>query len=234
MQRFVLASWVRLRPSRAIVALGRWERFLAWWVLTTVSKVGGANIPELPTIPGSEGTLVLMNHQSLLDIPLVVGSTRHAFPRIVTRKRYLRWIPLISHLVRLYQYPVVDPAANPGETKKMLAGIRHAARTSEVPLAIFPEGTRTRDGSIGDFKTTGLRMVLRQRPWTVWLMVVDGFWERAKFRDFLGGMSAIEGKVALLGPFEWVDPRGDAEPFILAMREKMVEQLSELRNGKAG
>ncbi len=209
--------------------MGRWERFLARWVLSAVSKIGGARIPELPQIPGAEGTLVLMNHQSVLDIPLVVASTESAFPRIVTRKRYLRWIPLISHLVRLYQYPVVDSAANPSESKKMLAGIRDAARNSSVPLAIFPEGTRSRDGTIGEFKTTGLRLVLRQRPWSVWLLVVDGFWERAKLKDFLNGMSAIEGDVALLGPFEWDDPRADAEPFIYDMRQKMVEQLRRLR-----
>ena len=54
----------------------------------------------------------LMNHQSLFDIPLVVQSVVRGYPRIVTRQRYSRSIPLISHMVKLYQYPVVAPSAN--------------------------------------------------------------------------------------------------------------------------
>ncbi len=228
-QRLILAPWVRIVPSHRVSAMTRWERFMAWWVMAFVSKIGGAHLPDLPTIPGGDGTLILMNHQSLLDIPLVVGSVHGAYPRIITRKRYVRWIPLISHMVRLYQYPVVDPTANAAETKKMLAGIRDAARTTDVPMAIFPEGTRTKDGQIGPFKTTGLKMVLRQRAWTVYVLVADGFWQRAKLKHFLHGMADIRGSINLVGPFEWTDPRGDADAFIEEMHKVMVDQLDALR-----
>jgi 1-acyl-sn-glycerol-3-phosphate acyltransferase len=228
-QRLLIAPWVRLFPSRRIPVLARWQHIYAWIVLRSVSVVGGARIPELPAVPGKPGTLILMNHQSLLDIPLVVASTADAYPRIVTRKRYLRWIPLISHMVRLYQYPVVDPSANAGGQRGMLRAIRDAARATEVPLVVFPEGTRTRDGEIGRFKTTGLKVVLRQRPWTVHLIVADGFWQRAKFKDFLGGMRAITGSIETLGPFTWDDPDADTEPFIEEMRARMVERLEAMR-----
>ncbi len=230
-QRFVLAPWVRLVPRHRVAVLGRWERFMAWWVMANVSRIGGARLPDVPAIHAGDSTLVLMNHQSLLDIPLVVASIRNTYPRIVTRKRYLRWIPLISHMVRLYQYPVVDPAANPGDSRKMLAGIRDAARETDVPLALFPEGTRTRDGEIGEFKTTGLKLVLRQRAWTVWVVVADGFWQRARFRDFLDGMHDIDGRMTVAGPFEWSDPRGDSDAFIEEIRGVMVERLHSLRDG---
>ncbi len=228
-QRLVIAPWVRLAPSRRIRVLTRWQRFLAYVVLRSVSTIGGAGIPTLPAIPGRGDTLVLMNHQSLLDIPLVVASVEGAYPRIVTRKRYFRWIPLISHMVRLYQYPVVDPSANAGRLRQMLDSIREAARTTEVPLAIFPEGTRTRDGEIGRFKTTGLGLILEQRPWMVYVLVADGFWQRAKMKHFLGGMGAIRGRIELMGPFEWSDVTADPAPFIREMRQHMVRRLAEMR-----
>lgn len=231
-QRLILGPWVRLVPRHRIGVLTRWQRFMAWWVMTFVSKVGGADLPDPLHIPGEDGTLVLMNHQSVLDIPLVVSSIRGSYPRIVTRKRYLRWIPLISHMVRLYQYPVVDPSANPSQSKKMLAGIRDAARTTDVPFALFPEGTRTKDGEIGPFRTTGLKLVLRQRPWTVYLLVGDGYWERAKLKHFLSGMHDIRGTLRLLGPFVWDDPRGDSEAFIEEMRAAMVAELHRMRGGE--
>ncbi len=228
-QRLVIQPWVRLAPARRIPVLARWQHFLAHAVLDPIEKIGGASIPELPRIPGEPGVLVLMNHQSLLDIPLVCGSVDGAYPRIVTRKRYLRWIPLISHMVRLYQYPVVDPRANPTETRLSLEAIALAARTSDVPLAIFPEGTRTKHGDIGNFKTSGLKMILGARPWKVYVLVADGFWQRAKFKDFFAGLSSIEGRIELSGPLEWDDPEADPSAFIRQVRREMVERLARMR-----
>ena len=228
-QRFVIAPWVRLFPGSRIRVLTRWQRLMARIVLGPIRHVGGASIPELPRIPGKPGTLVVMNHQSVLDIPIVVASLEGAYPRIVTRQRYVRWIPLISHMVRLYQYPVVDPRANAAKTRKMLGSLAEAARDSDVPIAIFPEGTRTKNGEIGRFKTNGLRRILAQRPWTVHIMVVDGFWERAKLKHFLAGMGAIEGKVRSLGTVEWTDPEADPDPFVQEIRARIVGGLAELR-----
>jgi 1-acyl-sn-glycerol-3-phosphate acyltransferase len=132
-------------------------------------------------------------------------------------------------MVRLYQYPVVDPTANAGEAKRMLGSISEAAATSDVPLAIFPEGTRTRNGDIGRFRSTGLKLILAQRPWTVYVLVADGFWQRAKLKHFLGGMSAIRGEVTMQGPFVWTDPAADPEPFIQELRGRMVSRLAEMR-----
>lgn len=234
-QRLVIGPWVRLFPSRRIAVLSRWQHAIARTVLGTVHRVGGARIPELPQIPGRPGTLVLMNHQSLLDIPIVVASTRGTYPRIVTRKRYERWIPLISHMVRVYQYPVVDPTANPGSARRSMAALSLAARESTVPLVVFPEGTRTKDGEIGRFKIHGLRRILSERPWTVYLLVTDGFWRRAKLTHFMSGMSSIEGSIRVLGPFEWPglegDSPGDVEGFAREMRERMIAALAGMRSG---
>ena len=57
----------------------------------------------------------------------------------------------------------------------MLRELKEAARTSQVPMVIFPEGTRTKDGEIGEFMTTGLRLILRSRSWKVFVFVVDGY-----------------------------------------------------------
>ena len=169
-----------------------------------------------------------MNHQSLLDVPLVVVALRPHHPCIVTRARYARGKPLISHMVRLYQYPVVEPGAT---GRRGLQRIAEAARESPGPLVIFPEGTRTRDGEIGRWKAGGLRTVLRVRRWTVYLLVADGYWRTARLTDFLQSVSAIEGRAVLLGPFESPEPRTDPDAFIEEMREQMRIALAGLRSG---
>lgn len=228
-QRLVIAPLVRLFPSRRIPVLTRWQNLMADVVLGGVRRIGGAKVAPLPKIPGGPGVLVVMNHQSLLDIPLVVSVLQGTYPRIVTRARYTRWIPLISHMTRLYKYPVVDPRARGAELRGAIATVREQAATADVPIAIFPEGTRTRDGEIGPFRPRGLEAILAARPWTVWIVVGDGFWQRARFKDFLGDMKAIEGKVEVVGPFEWHDPEADPGPFIGSLRQHAVERLGVMR-----
>ena len=87
----------------------------------------------------------------------------------------------------------------------------------------------SRDGEIGRYRSTGLKLILKQRPWTVYVLVADGFWQRAKLRDFLRGVGDIRGRMKLVGPFEWEDPRGDANAFCEALRQHMVESLADLR-----
>jgi 1-acyl-sn-glycerol-3-phosphate acyltransferase len=229
-QRLVIAPLAKLVPSRRIALLNWWQKLMAKFCMIPVSVIGGVRLPAVPEIPGEPGVLIVMNHQSVLDIPLMVKATQGASPKLVTRKRYLRWIPLISHMVRLYQYPVVDPTANSQEMRASLRSIRDAARASDVPMAIFPEGTRTKDGEIGPFRPRGLQLILKQRPWTVYVMVVDGFWKNAKMKHFIRGMTGVRGELRLVGTYEWTDPKQDATHFIEELRQIMVENLAEMRS----
>jgi 1-acyl-sn-glycerol-3-phosphate acyltransferase len=230
-QRLVIAPWVRLRPSRREAVLGRWIHVITWFLTTTPRRIGGAQIPEPPNIPNEPGVLILMNHQSLFDVPIIVDTVDPGYLRIVTRERYASWVPVISHLVRLYEYPVVNPLAKAGTLRSMVKKLIHSARNAEVPLALFPEGTRTKDGEIGPMKTKGLGLVLRARPWKVYVLVIDGFWQMAKLKDLVGGMSGIRGRIELAGVLEWSDPKGDPEPFAEEVRALMVERLKEMRGG---
>lgn len=230
-QRTLLTLRIRLRPRRRVAILGRWIQFMASYVMGIVGRVGGASLPRPDrVVPCRPGELIVMNHQSLLDIPLVVQAVDNGYPRIVTRARYHRFIPLISHMVRLYQYPVVDPSANPRALIRSLHDLEREAAESEVPMAIFPEGTRSRDGEIGRFKKRGLDRILSSRAWTVHVFVADGFWETGKLTDFMKGMASVDGRMAYLGTVEWSDPEADSRPFIDDLRQMMIRGLRELRD----
>ena len=232
-QRFVIAPLVVLFPSRR-------ERILAWWiqriadsVLGTVGIVGGARYGPRRSIPGEPGVLLIGNHQSLLDVPFAVASMRPLHPRVVTRARYARGKPLISHMVRLYQYPTVDPRAT---VRTDLKALTKEAAESPVPLMIFPEGTRTKDGSVGRIRRNGLRAILRGRDWQVWVLSLDGYWQVAKLKDFMGDVSRIRGSSRLDGPFT-IDGREvteeELEAFIDRLEEAMQDGVRLLRSGDA-
>ncbi len=231
-QRTVVALYVRIRPSRRLSMLTWWIQSMRAFCIGCFSSVGGARLsaPE-PIVDSGPGTLIIMNHQSLIDIPLVVGTVRDGYPRVVTRRRYYRFIPLISHMVRLYQYPVVDPRAKAEQLRETLVSLSQAALDSDVPIAIFPEGTRSKDGEIGRFRTRGLAALLAERDWTVHVFITDGFWQIAKFKHFFGGMAHIRGSSAYLGSVRWNTPGSDPLSFIDAIRDGMIEGLRSLRAG---
>ena len=232
-QRLVIVPLGWLLPSRRDRILIAWAQWLAWLLTAPLSWIGGASIPEPVKIRSGPGVLILMNHQSLIDIPLIVRCIENGYPRIVTRRRYARWIPLISHVLKLYQFPLVDPSAKAGQTRRMLRSLQEAARTSEVPVMIFPEGTRTKDGEIGPFMTTGLRLILSSRPWRVYVFVVDGYSGYPRLRDFFGGMARLEGRIELAAELDWSDPKGEHEPFIDEVRQLMVDHLAQMRETPA-
>jgi 1-acyl-sn-glycerol-3-phosphate acyltransferase len=169
-----------------------------------------------------------MNHQSLLDIPLVVRAVEGGYPRIVTRRRYARGIPVISHMTRLYQYPVVDPQAT---VKGHLRGLRQASHEGQTPLAIFPEGTRTRTGELGPWKRSGLRTLLKARRWEVYVVVADGLWRSRSVREFLSDVPLLDVRMTHQGPFESPPPDEDLEGFMDEMESRMHASMAELRNG---
>jgi 1-acyl-sn-glycerol-3-phosphate acyltransferase len=230
-QRFVIRPWVTLRPSRRVVVLGGWINFMARLVTRPLVRIGGARIPVPERlIPAEPGVLILMNHQSLFDIPLVIQTVEGGYPRIVTRARYAaRWIPVISHMIELYQYPVVDPSANSAAIRESLDHLEAEARATEVPLVVFPEGTRTRDGEIGGFKRGALARILAARTWTVYVFVADGFWKAPRFKEFVRGLPHVDGRMAHVATLEWQDPSADPNPFLDQVRDQMVEHLAALR-----
>lgn len=229
-QRFIIGPFVTLFPSKRTVVLTRWQKLMAAICTSPISFIGGVRFPPVPQVPTGPGRLILMNHQSVFDIPLVVRMVDGGYPRIITRRRYWKWIPLISHMLRLYQYLKVDPAANASEMRRQLEEIGEVARTSEFPIAVFPEGTRTKDGEIGRFRPRGLQTILKQRAWTVHVMVVDGFWERAKMMHFLRGMGDIRGSLKEIAVLEWTDPEAESDAFVRDIRERMVAALAEMRD----
>ena len=159
----------------------------------------------------------------------MVRSLRPGYPRIVTRDRYASGKPLISHMVRLYQYPTVNPRSTVRGDLDLLG---EAVARSPVPIVVFPEGTRTRTGDIRDFKRGGLRTILARGPWEVWIAVADGYWMCARLKDFLADVSTIDGDMAVEGPFEAPAPgaaESEVEEFIDRMEVRMREMLSGLR-----
>ncbi len=199
--------------------------------LWIVSRIGRARFDVAPRIPCRGGILIVMNHQSLLDIPVAASMVLDGYPRFVTHYRYAKGIPLISHMIRMMEAIPVYPGQM---SKTEFDRLSEAGRTSEHPIVLFPEGHRTKDGEIRPWKRGALDAFLSARAWTVHVVVVDGLWNAARLPDFVRNLTRVRCRVEQAGVFEY-DGRGRAshDEFAERMRAVMCAKLSEMR-GAAG
>lgn len=229
--RLVVVPFAYLFPQRRERAFLRHYLVSRDMIFVILRTVGRARFDVGPRLPCRGGILIVMNHQSLLDIPVVALTVPDGPPRFVTHHRYTRGIPLVSYMIRImHAIPVYPGRTGPAE----LARLTEVARTSEQPIVLFPEGHRTRDGEIRPWKRGALDAFLSARAWTVHVMVVDGLWNSARIPDFIRTLTRIRCRLESAAIFEY-DGRGreDHREFVERMRTAMCDKLSATRRAGA-
>lgn len=110
-------------------------------------------------IDSTQGGLFLVNHQSFLD-PLFVGVFLGRPVSYLARDNLFR-IPVIGWILRkTHVIPISREAARGGSIRVALERLE-----SGFLVGIFPEGTRTSDGKVGDFRPGFLALARRtQQP----------------------------------------------------------------------
>lgn len=123
-------------------------RVMAWWGRTVV-RTGGWTIRTdgIGLVPPG-GAIVVSNHQSLLDIPVLLS----ALPGDVRflAKRELGRVPVFgASMIRAGNILIDREDAR--EAMGLLREAGERIRKGQL-LVVFPEGTRSEDGTIGEFK----------------------------------------------------------------------------------
>ncbi len=228
--RLLVWPLIALRPSRREAVLGAWIRFHARTFLNLARVLAGVRFAVRGRIaPGP--CVMVMNHQSVYDIPLLHAVSPGPYPRIPSRDRYFRWIPGVSPMLRAAQYPKVEQRRDSANTD--LAGIAACAElmaAGKTAMAIFPEGHRTRDGEIGPFMVRGLRAMLERAPGIpVYLIVADGMEASRTFAETAVNMAGSRIHARILPPVPAPSDPARVEAFIAGLRERMVQTLAEMR-----
>jgi len=106
----------------------------------------GLRVRGVEHIPSSGPALIVSNHQSILDPPVIGGAARRQIYFLA--KAELFRIPVFGPLIRaVHARPVRREGSDPG-------ALRTAAQllAEGKALLVFPEGTRSLDGRIGPAK----------------------------------------------------------------------------------
>jgi 1-acyl-sn-glycerol-3-phosphate acyltransferase len=224
----LVALWSRVKPERRRALVGAWFRWLARTTLGLARGLANVRVTFEGSIP-PEACVVVMNHQSLLDIPIAYSLVTGPYPLIPTRTRYARGIPGVSSLIRLARLPLIgqDRSSARADLKALAACANDTAR-GEQSLLIFPEGHRSRDGDIAPFMTSGLRIVLDRARRPVYLVVEDGLWHARSAAEAFFRFADTSGRVIVAGPFA-PPAKGGLDEFIASLETQMRATLRSMR-----
>ena len=126
----------------------RAERIMGWWGRAFVRSGGWKlRVEGMENLP-SGGAVLVANHQSVVDIPMLLS----AFPRSVgfLAKHELGEIPLFGKAMAAAGNLFVD-RDDPRDAVRMLREAGARLRDGRL-MVVFPEGTRSGDGVIGEFR----------------------------------------------------------------------------------
>ncbi len=131
-------------------------RILAWWARSVLRLAGvrwrAEGVERVPEGP----CVVVANHLSALDIPLLVACLPGP-PRFMA-KHTLFYVPIFGWAMRLEGFVPVDRTQG-RRARASLEPATEALRRGRR-IMVFPEGTRSRTGRTGAFKTGAFRMAL--------------------------------------------------------------------------
>ena len=106
-------------------------------------------------IDPSKKYLVVSNHQSVFDIPIV--SVAVGLDIRIFAKKELSRFPLFGQLLYLYDFVFV----NRNNKREAVKNLKKAAEVMKsYSFLVFPEGTRSKDGKVGEFKTGAISLAL--------------------------------------------------------------------------
>jgi 1-acyl-sn-glycerol-3-phosphate acyltransferase len=138
-----LALWPIDRTGELQHACSRiWCRMVALTIFARIHVHGTENVQR------GKSYVYLANHSSLIDTPALFAFLPYQFK--IMAKRGLFYVPFMGwHLWTSGNFPV--DRGDPRKTAKSLRGVIDGVKSGKS-LAGFPEGTRTPDGRLQEFK----------------------------------------------------------------------------------
>jgi 1-acyl-sn-glycerol-3-phosphate acyltransferase len=129
-----------------------------WWCrLVAYSIFARIRVHGVENLRSDEPYVYMANHSSLIDTPALFGYLPYQFK--IMAKKELFYVPFMGwHLWTSGNFPVdrSDGRKTARSLRRVIEGVKGGKS-----LAVFPEGTRTPDGHLQDFKPGAFKIALR-------------------------------------------------------------------------
>lgn len=147
---FILLMTIRLRRAAEVV-ITIWSQLFLLMAPVHWEVEGADNV-----VPG-EQYFFLSNHLSNFDIPLLFRAI--PTPIRFLAKKELYKIPVLAQALHVAGMVKIDRGAGARSYLAINEGVARAKERGDS-IIVFPEGTRSRDGTLGAFKKGAFRMAV--------------------------------------------------------------------------
>lgn len=127
-----------------------WGKVIYWGALTPIYTEG------FEQLEWDQPAILMPNHESYLDVPALIASSPVPV-RFVARKEVFK-APIMGAAMWATGQISIDRSNQAKAIESLRQAAQQVARGRTVLL--FPEGTRSRDGVMGDFKKGGFMLAL--------------------------------------------------------------------------
>ena len=129
----------------------KWAKSLVKLSGSTIKVMGEENIPKLGAV------VFVANHQGSFDIPILLGFIKK--PKSVIAKIEMKKMPMISTWMGYMKCVFMDRK----DIRQSLKVINEAAEYLKqgYSTVVFPEGTRSKGNSMGEFKMGSFKLALK-------------------------------------------------------------------------
>ncbi|GAA0070678.1 lysophospholipid acyltransferase family protein [Clostridium sardiniense] len=129
---------------------GKWSDFTINMVGMDIEVKGYENIPD-------EACAFIGNHMSILDIPVLRQSAKRDIG-FIAKKEVLK-VPILGFWVKNMNCVALDRENPRSAIKVIVKGAEYLK--SGYNMAIFPEGTRAKDGKVHEFKKGSMKLAVK-------------------------------------------------------------------------
>jgi 1-acyl-sn-glycerol-3-phosphate acyltransferase len=140
---------------RGTVTVERCDERLRRWAKRLLDQADvRRTVVHAERVRGSETFVVMSNHRSLYDVPLLFDTFPHTL-RMIAKSELFR-VPIWGPAMREAGFIEID-RKNSVRAKQNLQ-VAKARLAAGINVWIAPEGTRSRSGQLGEFKSGGFRL----------------------------------------------------------------------------
>ena len=181
-------------------------------------------IRNIENIPNDDNYVICMNHQSYLDPMLILGYISENI--FLLAKEELNNPPFFKEAMQLFCITI--DRDNPRNAVKALRRIMEYLKKGES-IGIFPEGTRTRDGTIAPFAPGGLKIAYKCKKKLV-PIVIDGTGKAMPRKSWIVRPAKVTATI-----LEPIHPNQfeQYEDYESAIHHQMQAGLNDLRKEKS-
>jgi 1-acyl-sn-glycerol-3-phosphate acyltransferase len=200
-------------------------------LLRLASRITGLRVALESSIAGPlpAAVLVVSNHQSLIDIAAMYLALPGHHLRFVAKAELGSRVLLVSASLRYGRHAIIARGGSFSRTREALLRL---ARQPGVSPVVFPEGTRSRDGTVGRFHSAAVRVLIEACSLPILAVAVDGG-RHLRSLSQLNRLGGVDYRVKLLGLHPRPPTREGALEVLDCIRDQIAAQQARWRGGEA-